>query len=112
MMECRTRFEFTPLIFAAEHGHLEVLKLLFVRGAKIDAVTYNGSRAIHKAAQNNRPDIVKFLVQEAGELVDIVSTFFCNLYIIRYLLFNKKTRVSQNQGNYIQELTSELRRLT
>ena len=76
VIECRTRFEFTPLIFAAEHGHLQVLKLLFVRGAKIDAVTYNGSRPIHKAAQNNRPDIVKFLVQEAGELVNVVSTFF------------------------------------
>ena len=74
VMECKDKIEFTPLIRAAAQGHLPVVKLLVERGARLDATQCNGFRAIHMASQYNRPEVVRYLVQEAGENVDVVST--------------------------------------
>ena len=72
--ECKDRLGFTPLINSAQQGHLSVTKLLVDRGARLDATQRGGARAIHMASQLNRADVVSYLVQEAGENVDVVST--------------------------------------
>ena len=73
VMECRSKMLGTPLINAATQGHLPVVKLLVKRGARLDATMRQGGRAIHMTSQHNRHEVVRYLVQEAGENVDVVS---------------------------------------
>ena len=51
--------------FAAEHGHLEVVRLLFEAGADKDAADTDGSTALRFAARNGHLEVVQ-LLREAG----------------------------------------------
>lgn len=55
----------TPLHYAATHGHLEVMNLLLEENAYIDAGSPNGSTPLMMAARYGTPDAVKLLL-EAG----------------------------------------------
>ena len=72
-LECRTANGFTPIICAAQQGHLATVRLLHQRGANVFATKNSGAMAIHSAAQLNRPETVQYLVEEAGVGVDTVS---------------------------------------
>ena len=62
-----------PIIFAAQQGHMATVRLLHQRGANVLATQRDGAMAIHAAAQDNRPETVQYLVEEAGVGVDTVS---------------------------------------
>ena len=108
-MECKTRQGFTPLINAAQQGQLPVVKLLIERGARLNATQREGARAIHMASQDNRHEVVRYLVQEAGENVDVVSTilplFLHSLIIITFLklccFLNETSQSQEGQINTI-----------
>lgn len=55
----------TPLHYAATHGHLEVLNLLLEEHAYIDAASPNNTTPLMMAAQYGTPSAVKLLL-EAG----------------------------------------------
>ena len=63
----------TPIMAAAQQGHLATVRLLHQRGANVLAAKIDGFMAIHMAAQFNRPETVQYLVEEAGVGVDTVS---------------------------------------
>ena len=53
----------TPLIFAAKYGHLDVVKYLLERGANIEAKDKNGRSAV-TLTQNN--DINAYLMSKGA----------------------------------------------
>jgi len=71
VVNCRNRDGWTPLMLASARGHLPVvIKLLEVGGDPAIKETDLGYTALHLAAWNNRPNVVKHLVEEAGCDVD------------------------------------------
>ena len=61
------------MIFAAQQGHLDTVKMLHERGADVFATNDYGDSAIIMASQHNRAETVQYLVEEAGVGVDTVS---------------------------------------
>jgi len=71
VVNCRNRDGWTPLMLASARGHLPVvIKLLTVGGDPALTETDLGYTALHLAAWNNRPNVVKHLVEEANCSVD------------------------------------------
>ena len=64
----------TPLITAALHGHMEVCKLLFEKGANLDCQDNDKFTALMYAADQGHYYIVKWLL-ENGANVDIKNIF-------------------------------------
>lgn len=62
----------TPLHYAATHGHLEVMNLLLEENAYIDAGSPNGSTPLMMAARYGTPEAVKLLL-EAGADPSLVN---------------------------------------
>jgi ankyrin repeat protein len=55
---------YTPLMAAAQNGHLEVLRLLLARGAAMDTVeSHHGFTAFHAACCDNQPKCAEALVR-------------------------------------------------
>ena len=62
--------EFTPLVFAAFHGHSKVVRLLVEEGADPNQkgrVSRVG--AVEAATLSGKPEILRFLLQSGGEIV-------------------------------------------
>ncbi len=57
----------TPLHYAATHGHLDVLRLLLEHHAYIDAASPNGSTPLMMAAQYGSDDAVRLLLDEGAD---------------------------------------------
>jgi ankyrin repeat protein len=57
----------TPLHYAATHGHLDVMRLLLENFAYIDAASPNGSTPLMMAAQYGTDDAVKLLLDEGAD---------------------------------------------
>src|SRR3990167_4326719 len=55
---------FTPLLRAAENGHLSIVRLLLNLGADLTAVSHAGSNALLLACYNNRIEVAHFLLQD------------------------------------------------
>ena len=72
-LESRDDNGFTPIILAAQQGHLATVRLLQQRGADVLATQRDGLKGIHMAASHNRAETVQYLVEEAGVGVDTVS---------------------------------------
>ncbi|KAF5398888.1 hypothetical protein PHET_07906 [Paragonimus heterotremus] len=68
--ECKHEWDFeadfTPLLFACYHGHLELVETLLRRGADINATAQNGWTALHWAAQRCHADIVELLLDHGA----------------------------------------------
>ena len=52
----------TPLIGAASKGYLDVVKVLCLHGASLNAVNHEGNSALHEAVVNGFVEIVDFLL--------------------------------------------------
>lgn len=60
----------TPLIYAAFHNRLQLLKWLIARGAKIDQQDRNGWCALHFCAQERNVDVANVLL-DAGAAIEV-----------------------------------------
>ena len=62
----------TPLIYAAFNGHVEVMRVLLTHGADVDAQAENGTTALMAACRNGHQAAVKLLLDEEADL-DLVN---------------------------------------
>ena len=78
---------------ACTEGNLRVVELLIDKGASVDEFR-DGAAPIHLAAQYNRTEVIRYLVEEAGCDVDIVSIYMYTLHFLRNacLLSERKRR--------------------
>ncbi|CAH8626520.1 unnamed protein product [Schistosoma rodhaini] len=60
--------DFTPLLFACYHGHLELVKALLNRGANVSVTDKNHWTALHWAAQQCHADIVEVLLDYGASI--------------------------------------------
>ncbi len=58
----------TPLSDAALHGHLDIVKQLIERGAKVEATNEDGNTPLHVAAFLCREDVVKLLLEKGASI--------------------------------------------
>lgn len=56
----------TPVMLAAAHGHIEVLRTLLEAGADVNAVDFTGWTALHAAASNGSKDVVLLLLEHGA----------------------------------------------
>ena len=63
-------FHDTYLMLAADHGHIEVVRLLLDRGADVEGTDDLGHKALLRAALANRPDIVTLLLDRGAGVTD------------------------------------------
>ena len=67
-VNAKSRYDVTPLIFAAGNGRLEAVKLLLARGADVNALdTFYRARAADMAMVNGYTDVAIFLVQNGSD---------------------------------------------
>ena len=62
IMDAKTRKHFTPLHLATNMGFNKSAEKLIARGASIEAVTVDGSSALHLAAERNNLRMIKVLI--------------------------------------------------
>jgi len=58
------RFRFTPLLFAAQEGHLDEVKYLVESGAQISDRTLQGASALDLAVNGNHIEVVNYLLSQ------------------------------------------------
>jgi serine/threonine-protein phosphatase 6 regulatory ankyrin repeat subunit B len=61
---------FTPLMWASMHGHLNIVELLTQKGAHLNTKNYNGNTALHLAAKFGHTDTVNFLIEQGAKYND------------------------------------------
>jgi hypothetical protein len=67
-VNAKTRYGVTALIFAADKGHLDAVRLLLDRGADMNVQdTFYGGRAIDMAMQNTHPAVVLLLLERGSK---------------------------------------------
>jgi outer membrane protein assembly factor BamB len=66
-VDAKSRYDVTPLIFAASSGRLEAVKLLVARGANVNAQdTFYRARAAEMAITNGHRDVALYLLQNGA----------------------------------------------
>ena len=71
-VNAKARYDVTPLIFAANNGHLEVARLLIAAGADLNAVdTFYKARAIDMALTNGFANVAVLLLQSGSGGADV-----------------------------------------
>ena len=87
----------TPLMYASEKGHLDIVKILLYNKADPNIVPYSGRTALISAACNNQPEIVYNLLLYGANInaqdVDgatalIYASGYNHIYMVQYLLEN------------------------
>eukprot|EP00658_Telonema_sp_P-2_P076721 TRINITY_DN6775_c0_g1_i1.p2 TRINITY_DN6775_c0_g1~~TRINITY_DN6775_c0_g1_i1.p2 ORF type:complete len:105 (+),score=34.15 TRINITY_DN6775_c0_g1_i1:197-511(+) len=91
---------YTPLSFAAQNGHTEVVRELLGAGAEVDKAAENGATPLSFAAQNGHTEVVKELLG-AGAEVDNLSLIHISeptrLLSISYAVFCLKKKKTYTQ---------------
>ncbi|KAL5094950.1 hypothetical protein Trisim1_003557 [Trichoderma cf. simile WF8] len=67
-LEARARNSFTPLLLAADCGHLVILKHLLGRGAEMNVRALNDMTPLHLAAEKGHVALAEFLIQNGAEI--------------------------------------------
>ena len=60
--------DYTPLMFAAQIGNLEITKLLIESGANVNAINSNGVNAFWLAANKNNNEVAIYLAQKGSNI--------------------------------------------
>ena len=73
----------TPLMEAAQEGHLDLVKYLLKQNANVHAQTGTGDTALTYACENGHTDVAEVLLEHGAELVRLLSFFItcCISYI-------------------------------
>jgi len=72
-VNAKSRYDVTPLIFAAGSGRLEAVKLLIARGADVNAQdTFYRARAADMAITNGHADVTLFLLQSGANADNVL----------------------------------------
>lgn len=67
-VDAKTRHGLTALFYAAQNGHLEVVKLLVDKGADVNIKdTFYGMTALARAVDQDRPAVVEFLLERGAK---------------------------------------------
>ena len=71
----------TPLMEAAQEGHLDLVKYLLENGALVNAQTGTGDTALTYACENGHTDVSDLLLQYNAELVSVQQIYILLLKI-------------------------------
>lgn len=64
----RDKYGYTALHWAAQKGHLEIVKLLLKNGASLELKSFdNGWTPLHCAVSENRIEVLKFLLKQGAD---------------------------------------------
>ncbi len=68
-MNAKTRYDQTPLMFAAQQGHIEIVKILLDAGADLNVTDtfYRSVTALSAAANKGHAEIVKLLLEKGSK---------------------------------------------
>ena len=64
----RDAYGWTPLIWAASKGLVDVVRLLLDKGADINHKNNYGRTALHQAAISGEDEVVRFLIERGADL--------------------------------------------
>lgn len=64
----------TPLMEAAQEGHLELVRYLLQAGANVHAQTQTGDTALAYACENGHTDVADLLLEYNADLVSCLKT--------------------------------------
>lgn len=73
------------LVYAAEHGSVDVVKFLLEMGCDINAQDTFGNTALLCAVENNRFELIKFLLRQPGVHVELSNFYGENIFSIAAL---------------------------
>ncbi|XP_062700494.1 uncharacterized protein LOC134284930 [Aedes albopictus] len=71
----------TPLHFACQNGHKEVVEILIRRNANIDALDKNNVTSLHLACLNGHKEVVEILVHEKANIDALAEMKFTPLHL-------------------------------
>ncbi len=79
------------MIYAANNGHTEIVKLLITSDADVNIQGYYGITALIEAADNGYTEIVEMLISEGAD-VNVQTNFFGSTALIkvRFNITNRK----------------------
>ena len=64
----------TPLLWAFQNGHTNVVKILLQNNANAFATSYSGKTALHFAVQSGEVELVELLVKKANPNIYVEGT--------------------------------------
>ena len=67
-VHAKDKHDWTPLHYAAQNGHVDVVRLLIANNAKIDAKDIQGARPLHYAALKGHVDVVRLLIANNAKI--------------------------------------------
>lgn len=95
------QYGWTALMMAACDGHLDTVKLLFNRGAKIDIVNKQKETALTLAEKKKHKSVVDFLMRMQCEIICLSSddettteTFFCDICQAKFSQTDRKSHLA------------------
>ena len=65
---CDERYRITPLQTAAANGHTEAVRVLVMRGARLDLANCHGWTALMQAARHGHISVVALLLQSKADV--------------------------------------------
>jgi serine/threonine-protein phosphatase 6 regulatory ankyrin repeat subunit B len=111
-VQMRTDYSCTPVIVAAQNGHVEVVRVLLEHGAKVNSARSNGGTALMVAAEKGHPETVRLLLEKGaaqnrvthnGDTALLIATHNGHEQVVRVLL---EGGAAANQASTISLLGS------